>query len=208
MTISLSILNRVSRCQPAIKPARWPVFFRCPRRKERLAKVGDRARLNRICDAVNALHHNSGWFLFLFVATITFAIPSQADTARWDRAWRRQVDVRVEETAGLARANEPVELRLPTAGLPLERWRREMRVIELPVGKEVSSQVLAPPGKEQVAVAFSSTLEPKQKRAYRIYFDNPKAKAAVYQTDLTSQPVAGFVKIEPQRPFALSIRNK
>ena len=75
-------------------------------------------------------------------------------------------------------------------------------------GKEVSSQVLAAPGKEQVAVAFSSTLEPKQKRAYRIYFDNPKAKAAVYQTDLTSQPVAGFVKIEPRRPFALSIRNK
>ena len=130
------------------------------------------------------------------------------DTARWDRAWRWQVDVRVEEPAGLARANEPVELRLPAAGLPLERWRREMRVVELPAGKEVSSQVLAAPGKEQVAVAFSSTLGPKHKRAYRIYFNNPKAKSAVYQTDLTSQPVAGFVKIEPRRPFALSIRNK
>jgi hypothetical protein len=58
-----------------------------------------------------------------------------------------------------------------------------------------------------MAVVFQASMGSKQKRTYRIYFDNPKAKAPVYQTDLTTQPVTGFVKIEPRRAFALSIRN-
>ena len=167
MTISLSILNRVSRCQPAIKPARWPVFFRCPRRKERLAKVDQRARVNGIRYAVNALFHNWRWGLVLIFFACFFAVEGWADTAKWDSAWRRQVEVQVAEAAGLARAQEPVEVRLPAAGLTLERWRRETRVVELAVGKEVTSQVLAAEN-DSMAVVFQASMGSKQKRTYRI----------------------------------------
>jgi len=138
----------------------------------------------------------------------SFTNQAQGDVTRWDATWRRQVEVQVEETFGLARIHEPVEVRLPSLDLSLERWRREARVVELPGGGELPSQVLEASDKSAVLVAFQVGLRANEKRSYRIYFDNATAKDPAYETDLTSQPVTGFVKIEPRRPFALSIRNE
>ena len=144
-------------------------------------------------------------YLFSFILVAAFYC--QGDTKKWDAAWRQKVDVQLVEIAGLARVREPVEVRLPAKGLALERWQREARVVELSSGREMPSQVLAA-GKTDVSVVFQVTLDSKQQRVFRVYFDNAKAKVPIYQTDLSAQPVTGFVKIEPRRVFALSIRNE
>ena len=115
----------------------------------------------------------------------SFTNQAQGDVTRWDAAWRRHVEVQVQETVGLARIHEPVEVRLPSAGLSPERWRREARVVELPGGGELPSQVLETPDKSAVLVAFQVGLRANEKRSYRIYFDNATAKDPTYETDLS-----------------------
>ncbi|MEC8928741.1 MAG: hypothetical protein VX705_05960, partial [Verrucomicrobiota bacterium] len=111
---------------------------------------------------------------YLFSYILVAAFYCQGDTKKWDAAWRQKVDVQLVEIAGLARVREPVEVRLPAKGLALERWQREARVVELSSGREMPSQVLAA-GKTDVSVVFQVTLDSKQQRVFRVYFDNAKA---------------------------------
>ena len=154
---------------------------------------------------MHAIFNHLRWPLFLGVFLLAEMARSWADTTQWDGVWQRKVEVSVVESAGLARMNEPVQVSLSKTETQLGRLNREVRVIVVPEGKEVPSQVLKHEG--GAVVVFQVSMEAKKQRRFRIYFDNPKAKAPIYKTDLLTRPVTGFVKIEPLRAFALSIRN-
>ena len=122
---------------------------------------------------MNAAHRSFLAGLFLVCLALPI-IRVEADTSRLDATWLRHLEVRVEETAGLARMHEPVEVRLPAAGLSLKRWRREARVAESSTGTELPCQVLAASENSTVTVAFQVGLGANEKRNYRSRNNNRK----------------------------------
>ncbi len=80
---------------------------------------------------------------FLLAAIfIKAAVSTGADTSRWDDAWKRQVDVKVEETAGVARRAEAIEVQLQLGDASERRLKNELRVVDVVTGRQVPSQVV------------------------------------------------------------------
>ena len=57
-------------------------------------------------------------------------------------------------------------------------------------------------------MVFLATIAAKQRRVYRVYFDNPAAKQQRYDTHLAAGPVKGMVEVKPRRAFAISVGNE
>lgn len=136
--------------------------------------------------------------------------PGQAKLGSW-APWKKSVTIHVQEPGNLPRQAEPVELELRFEGTTGERLGKELRVVDLVTEREVPAQLHAATPEKSGVIArltFLADLKPKETRAFRIYYDNPQAEKPSYKTDLTTAPVTGFEKIEPPRPFGLTVQNE
>lgn len=155
-------------------------------------------------------------------ANATVTAPQGA--AVFDPAWKKYKSVVLSETAGVARAAEPVEVLLPFYPDEIKDLKRELRVVAVdPVSHqltEVPSQVydiqeylkeddLAPDkdGKptHQVPIwlptvtarmAFLADVPAKSSRVFLVYYNNENAMAKTYRTDLHLQGDAPGLQIE------------
>ncbi len=133
----------------------------------------------------------------------------------YDTSWLSYKSVVLSETAGIRRQNEPVEVLLPFYPDEANDLKREIRVVAVDVNdfslKEVPCQVfdiqkytneddLAPieDGQPQrhiplwmptvtCKLAFLADVAPKSSQVYLIYYNNDKAMAKTWQTDLRVQ---------------------
>ncbi|HEY7144503.1 MAG TPA: hypothetical protein VH637_09665 [Streptosporangiaceae bacterium] len=110
----------------------------------------------------------------------------------WDPEWRRQRRVVLRETAGLDRADEPVELQLDFADDAVHDLARELRVVAVggdgAAPREIPSQVYnlsAYHRGVRGTVVFNASVPAGGEAEYLICHDNPGAPAPGYRSDLT-----------------------
>ncbi len=146
-------------------------------------------------------------------ATSKITAPIGVDV--FDTAWKNYKSVVLSETAGIKRNNEPVEVLLPFYPDEANDLKREIRVVAVNSNDfsltEIPSQVfdiqkyeteddLAPieEGQPQrhiplwmptvtCKLAFLADVPAKSSRVFLIYYNNEKALAKTYQTDLKVQ---------------------
>ncbi len=146
-------------------------------------------------------------------ASIQLTAPSQ--TGVFDPAWKSYKSIVLSETAGEDRKNEPVEVLLPFYPDEVHDLKREIRVAAVNPDdfslNEVASQVFdiqkyeeaddlapieegQPPRKIPLwmptvtcKVAFLADVEAHQSKVYLVYYNNEKAMAKVYHSDLQIQ---------------------
>jgi hypothetical protein len=141
----------------------------------------------------------------------------------FDAAWKKYKSIVLSETAGIARRNEPVEVLLPFYPDEVNDLKREIRVVAVNPDyslTEVPSQVfdiqeylvaddLSPLGKGQperhiplwmptvtCKVAFLADVPAKSSRVFLIFYNNDKAMAKTYETDLRVQGEVPGLKID------------
>lgn len=133
----------------------------------------------------------------------------------FDTAWLNYKSVVLSETAGIKRENEPVEVLLPFYPDEANDLKREIRVVAVDTEnyslKEVPCQVfdiqkytveddLSPVAEGQAKrhiplwmptvtckLAFLADVAPKTSQVYLVYYNNEKAMAKSWQTDLRVQ---------------------
>ncbi|MCK3684070.1 hypothetical protein [Maribellus sp. YY47] len=146
-------------------------------------------------------------------ATQTVKAPEQ--TATFDNAWKNYKSLVLSETTGIDRENEPVEVLLPFYPDEASDLKREIRVMEVDPKSftltEVPCQVFdiqrytvednLEPEKEgqpkrhiplwmptvTCKLAFLANVPAKTSKVYLVYYNNEKALAKTWQTDLQVQ---------------------
>ncbi|WP_372935046.1 hypothetical protein [Mariniphaga sediminis] len=145
----------------------------------------------------------------------TVRLTAPSGTNVFDTAWKNYKSVVLSETAGIDRKQEPVEVLLPFYPDEANDLKREIRVVAVnPVDfslSEVPSQVydiqqyieednLEPLEEGQpkrhiplwmptvtCRVSFLADVAAKTSQVYLVYYNNEKAMAKIYQTDLRVQ---------------------
>ncbi len=146
-----------------------------------------------------------------FLLTLAAQCQAQPTPSKWEQHWKKWLAVQVQEPGGLPRQQEPVDVEIRFDGMTIERLRKEVRVVEIPSGREVPSQLHGLAADKTGVVGrltFPADLKAKETKTFRVYFDNIKADPPTYDVGLTTMPVTGFVKIEPPRPFGLTVQNE
>jgi len=133
----------------------------------------------------------------------------------FDTAWKNYKSVVLSETAGIERMNEPVEVLLPFYPDEANDLKRELRVVavnsddysltEVPcqvfdIQKYTVEDDLSPVEEGQpkrhiplwmptvtCKLAFLADIKPKSSQVYLVYYNNEKAMAKSWQTDLRVQ---------------------
>ncbi|MEA2582089.1 MAG: hypothetical protein QOF33_174 [Thermomicrobiales bacterium] len=111
--------------------------------------------------------------------------------AEWARGWSTYQVLVLEETAGLARQREPVDVRISVPAGQTTRLARELRVarIDQETGtlQEVPSQVdeEVRRGDERFGrLVFFASVPPHGREVYLLFSGNPEAEMPAYLTDL------------------------
>ncbi len=111
----------------------------------------------------------------------------------WAQGWRYCKAVNLDETAGLARPPEPVEVLLSCPAEQAASLVREVRVVQVMVGgvlREVPCQTYGEVrrGAERLAkVLFMAGGPAHQRQTYLIFYGNPDAELPAYLTDLETR---------------------
>ncbi len=151
-----------------------------------------------------------GVFSLALWVSITFASTVHAQPGKWG-LWKKSALVHVQETGGPPRQTEPVELEMRFDGISKERLVTELRVVEADTEQETPAQInIVSVDKTGVVgqMTFLANLTGKKTRTFRVYYDNPRAGKPSYKTDLTTALVTGLEKIDPPRPFGLTVQNE
>lgn len=149
------------------------------------------------------------------VLTAGRKIQAPANVPVFDRNWTSYKSIVISETEGIERKNEPVEMLLSFYPDEAQQLSRDIRVAEVdPVTysiSEVPCQVydqltysetdkMDPDASGKptrniplwyptttVRLAFPASVAPKSSKVYLVYYNNPKAMAKTYSTDLRIQ---------------------
>ncbi|HWQ84093.1 MAG TPA: Ig-like domain-containing protein, partial [Anaerolineales bacterium] len=117
----------------------------------------------------------------------------------WDHNWTKRVPVTFNETAGLARSAETVDILITAAQFPgLTSCAAELRVADAD-RNELPGQVYGETGSGDTLAChllFQASLAANASRTYFIYFGNPAAAAPGYTTDLSSTPSPGIINLQ------------
>ncbi len=108
-------------------------------------------------------------------------------SGEWNKNWKFYKVVKLDETEGLTRINEPVDLEIDFSSGEIDSPEKEIRVIEKDFRSgdlvEIPSQVyILPDGKYHTA--FLANVSANSQKEYRIYFGNPDAIEPNYESDL------------------------
>jgi len=124
---------------------------------------------------------------------------TSASTATLRQAWRQWAEgwpffkvLRIEETEGLERGVEPVEVGLSFPADQTTFLAREIRVARVVAGrlKEVPSQVFGEVrrGKERYArLMLMVTIRPRERQDFLVFYGNPEAELPEYPSDLAAR---------------------
>lgn len=119
----------------------------------------------------------------------------------WAQGWQHYQVITLDETAGVSRPPEPVEV---TLRVPLEHatsLTREVRVARVVNGqlREVPSQVhqeVRRPGERLANVLFLAGGAPHQRHTYLLLYGNPEAEMPQYPSDLETHGEGVALDIE------------
>jgi metal-sulfur cluster biosynthetic enzyme len=120
----------------------------------------------------------------------------------WAKGWRYCKAVYLDETAGLARPPEPVELLLSCPVEQATSLARELRVARVETGgllKEIPSQTYGElrRGAQRFArVLFMADANARQRQTYLVFYGNPDAELPTYLTDLETRGEGFALDIE------------
>ena len=108
-------------------------------------------------------------------------------SGEWNKNWKFYKVIKLNETEGLTRINEPVDLEIDFSSGEINSPEKEIRVIEKDFRSgelvEVPSQVYnLPDGKYHTV--FLANVSANSQKEYRIYFGNPVATVPNYKSDL------------------------
>lgn len=112
---------------------------------------------------------------------------------KWAGGWRFFQLVHLDETAGLARANEPVELVVSCPADQAESLQREIRVARVTEGgslQEVPSQThgeVRRAAERLAKVLFMTEAPARSRQTYLIFHGNPDAELPAYVSDLETR---------------------
>ena len=121
----------------------------------------------------------------------------------WAKGWKYYKAVGIEESSGIPRTAEPVEVLLGFRSDQIHSLAREIRVVEVNNGllKEVTSQVFGVMrrGSERLCkVMFLADNNGNEKRQYLVFYGNPDAELPEYMTDLEVRGEGYDLEIENQ----------
>lgn len=120
----------------------------------------------------------------------------------WALGWKYCKAVNLEETAGLARPPEPVEILLSCPAEQATSLAREIRVARVEAGgllKEIPSQTYGEVrrGAERFArVLFMAEGNARQRQTYLVFYGNPDAELSTYLSDLETRGEGVALDIE------------
>ena len=115
-----------------------------------------------------------------------------ASWKQWAHGWKYFKLLSIEETAGEARTDEPVEVLLSFPNDQVTSLNREVRVARVSEGRliEIPSQVFSEVrrGDERFCrILWMADSLPKQKQSVFIFYGNPDAELPQYPSDLSTQ---------------------
>jgi len=110
-------------------------------------------------------------------------------SGEWNKNWKFYKVVKLVDTEGLTRINEPVDIVLSFSVDEVFSPENEIRVVEKDFRSgefiEVASQVYSLSKSEgELHVVFLANVLASCEKEYRIYFGNPNAEKPYYKTDL------------------------
>lgn len=110
----------------------------------------------------------------------------------WARGWRFCKAVHLDETAGLDRASEPVELLVSCPAEQATALAREIRMARVVDGtlREVPSQTYGEvrrAGERLAKVLFMADVAAQEKQTYLVFYGNPDAELPTYPTDMATR---------------------
>lgn len=125
----------------------------------------------------------------------------------WAKGWKYYKVIGIEETAGIPRQSEPMEVLLGFRSDQVTSLAREIRVAEVNNGmlREVTSQVfgVVRRGTERLCkVMFLADNKGGEKRQYLVFYGNPDAELPEYITDLEVRGEGYDLEIENQHFIA------
>ena len=116
----------------------------------------------------------------------------------WDYRWAHRRPIIVNETAGMARAAETLDIAISSSEFPgLTDCARELRVADTN-RVETPSQVYGQQNDGGVLTChllFQATVGANASRTYYLYYGNPAATPPTYSTDLTHTDTAGLLTV-------------
>jgi len=125
----------------------------------------------------------------------------------WAKGWKYYKVIGVEESAGIKRSSEPIEVLLGFPSSQVASLFREIRVAEIVNGelREVTSQVhsvMHRNAEKLCKVIFLADSDGQDKRNYLIFYGNPDAELPDYPTDLKVRGEGYSLEIENKHYIA------
>jgi hypothetical protein len=131
-------------------------------------------------------------FIFLMTCLLLGLVFQSSKSQEYWEFWKSYKTIIVEETEGLDRQDEPVEISMSFYKGEITHPEQEIRLVEiLEKGdyKEIPCQVFEIQrhlgGQHiQCKIVFLTTFSPNEKKTYKLFYNNPAAQKPSYSSDL------------------------